>query len=487
MKVPANTSNAQFEHENKTCKIFAPIRLLPLETLIEIFSYTVKPWSVPRIDQAPMSVSQVCSTWRQASFMCPVLWKTLKIDGLADHPDNFQSNILSWWFERANRSSLSFSLSQGLVGSNHKLTERILDALFPFSHRLAHLHLSVTSLNELDPFLSDNSGTRLPLLKKLDLGVRHDPVEIRTIGVFRSASALRDATLGIPSDILAISSYFAFPWGQLTRLTIVSPLTSSAFSWIIIQCEQLVYASLFVDVALSSGLEDPPSPLPVTLAHLSTLILKVDDCSDDSTLEDTLDRLVLPSLKKIQFSISDTESQFKFSKAIPSLEYTSLTCLVIVNGVSYPYELSHVLKLCNALEELAIENVRVFACELLETLLRCAYFLPSLTSFVFVFEDEDFDDELAEIFSELVQEWARDPARRQPLKAVTLYGCGVDDECAKEVFSDIRDMLVPWREADEEGSVAVSQSGMVLCTRAVTRPFDLAAALQNWFDVEGDI
>ncbi|PBK99790.1 hypothetical protein ARMGADRAFT_918635, partial [Armillaria gallica] len=56
-----------------SCKaLLAPIRRLPRETLLKIFSLASS--DIPDPLNAPWSLGQVCSTWQSISHSCPSLW-----------------------------------------------------------------------------------------------------------------------------------------------------------------------------------------------------------------------------------------------------------------------------------------------------------------------------------------------------------------------------------------------------------------------------
>ncbi|PBK92243.1 hypothetical protein ARMGADRAFT_930968, partial [Armillaria gallica] len=57
-------------------RVLAPVRRLPPEILMEIFTWTRNSQSyyAHRMKGSPWVVSHVCTTWRAAALSCPELW-----------------------------------------------------------------------------------------------------------------------------------------------------------------------------------------------------------------------------------------------------------------------------------------------------------------------------------------------------------------------------------------------------------------------------
>ncbi|KAG7453256.1 uncharacterized protein BT62DRAFT_878843, partial [Guyanagaster necrorhizus] len=57
-------------------RVLSPVRRLPPELLMEIFSWTrnSQSYHVHRMKGSPWVVSHVCKTWRAAALSCPELW-----------------------------------------------------------------------------------------------------------------------------------------------------------------------------------------------------------------------------------------------------------------------------------------------------------------------------------------------------------------------------------------------------------------------------
>ncbi|KAG5638418.1 hypothetical protein H0H81_012749 [Sphagnurus paluster] len=477
--------------------LLTPIRLLPLEILVEIFKYTIVQESnrlYPHINQAPISISQVCSTWRKASLQCPTLWSTLSLWPSGDYyKSNLTSGILNWWYGRAERQPLSFSFSElsSSIRSIRSVTKEIVAALIPFSHRLSNLQLHINRFDDIAPFLSQRD-VEMPFLETLAISTSKEPRLSSNVHVFRSAPALRDVTLGLSiyPDILGQPLSFEFPWAQLTRLTI-KDLTPYAFHHIITQCYQLVNGSFKIDLGLPSDLETPQeSAQPITLAYLSTFRLKISDIDNVGigVVDNILSKLVLTSLKCLELCAMDINHEPSLPSTISSLHNTLtpstvlLTHLVLINACHKINQLSAMLRVCNMLETFAFQSNNSCAELIFGALLKPTDgspvpSLPSLTSFFLVIEPRDLEL-LPERLSTLVHKWASNPMRRRPLELITVYDY---DEIYREtddvvlVFSEMRQLLGPWTKTG--GYEAVAESGMVLITEMVYHPFDLSEEL----------
>ncbi|KAG5634583.1 hypothetical protein H0H81_001478 [Sphagnurus paluster] len=480
--------------------LLAPIRLLPPEILIEIFKYAAGRETrgvYPRLNQAPISVSQACSTWRKVSFQCPTLWSNLSLSiGISSkncYKSKAMAGILGWWYTRAEGHPLSFFFSD-FLNSMRSLTNEIAKAIIPFSHRLSHLELHTVHSDDLVPFLS-RRDIAMPFLETLTISTHSYSRYSPAVHVFRLAPALRDVTLGlaIHPDILARPSFFEFPWAQLTRLTISDPLTSRAFHHIIIQCHHLVNGYFKIDLELSSDLNIPQeSPQPIVLAHLSTFRLQIlgIDNANITVVDNALSGLSFMSLETLELCVMDMERQSPLPSTISSLHTPTsnailITRLVLINACHDDRELSAMLRACNALETFAFQSPTFYAELLFDTLLgptdgSPAPSLPSLTSFVLVVDYRDLEG-LPERLSTLVYTWASNFMRRRPLKLIAVYDLEETDrdtDDAELAFSEMRKLLGPWTKIGDYEAVA--ESGMTLYTEVVYPPFDVSEELRRF-------
>ncbi|KAG5649886.1 hypothetical protein H0H81_001642 [Sphagnurus paluster] len=477
----------RYKDEIEKCKSFlAPVRLLPPEILIEIFSHTV----VRDLDRGfprrrnypPLSISQVCSAWRKASFMCPDLWSTIWLFCRRDSsvvPER-AIELINQWYSRAEGSRLVFSLSHDMFSHiDVRELQDITWALLPFSHRISHLHFQMDDWDRVIPFLSYASAS-MPALEKLEIFTAHQTSQKFSVKLFKNAPALRDVTLGISSDIMAMPSRFVLPWASLTRL-VLELISDCAFYCIITQCSSLVRASFSVDLNLDSDLSYPVQLTDqFVFPHLEALQLQFYGYERaPSIAEITINALSFPAMKN--FELSAIESAFvvpthTVATLLNTYNTTSamlLTCLVLTNIVVDHYHFATMLGACLALEKLAVEsNTRRRDKTLIALLGNTrvssppAPSLPNLTSFALVVNDR-ISDTLPQKLSSLVHKWGSNPARRQPFEALFVYYDDTNGWCEPEgIFQELRELLGPWRTDDQVEAIA--ESGMILKTQKIS-------------------
>ncbi|KAG5652915.1 hypothetical protein H0H81_003115 [Sphagnurus paluster] len=494
---PEKTTARLHDDINRFKYLLAPIRLLPIEILVQIFLYTAvhEPQAcIPLLNQAPISTSQVCSAWRSASFLCSTLWSKLSVSfDKYKTTSNANIELMNFWYSRADARPLSFLLTC----RSNRIVKEITAALVPFSHRFSHLCFDVDHLEDLKEFLSQRN-TVLTWLNKLKIYIKYAPTELYTVNLFRCAPALRDVTFNIRSDMLAIPSSFGFPWAQLTHLNLLHRITPHAFTHIILQCRQLVHASFSVNIQQRSLLSPPAEQSQdlVVLAYLVKLRLRIYGSGRHyNIVQNTMAHLVFPSMKN--FELYGVGAEFSVSLIFPSLHthniniYAAsailLTRLVLVSIYCYDgSEFASMLRACTALETLAIQATEDYI-EILAVLSDPIGnipppSLPSLTSFVLVIEVSG-SLSLPTKLNRLVRAWMSNPARCRPFGACTIYALEeiYDTGITEEILGEIRVLLGPWREIDEPGGcVAIAHSGMVLRTRHVSAGFTLTGQDDNW-------
>ncbi|KAG5634417.1 hypothetical protein H0H81_002069 [Sphagnurus paluster] len=496
------------------------IDLFPLEILTEIFWLAIirdPRVGNARLDQAPLSISQVCSTWRKASLNCPKLWSTLLLHLIKNEPPTSSKiiELMTLWYGRAKGDlPLSFSLSHYPKTISGSIGGEIAKALVPFSPRLSHVYFNVPRVDDLVPFLSQrielsaadpsDGNSPIPLLQKIEICVRYRSSKEFSYGnIFWFAPALRDATMNICSDFCVTSLSLSFPWTGLTQLTLSHTITAGLFSYLITQCLCLTHGSFMVGAEPGSWWQDEEQSeeeehgqeeqnLPVVAPNLSSLRLRIYGSREAPvSVEDTMRRLILPSMQNLDLLVDDENVQL--SSVIPSLPIhsatgsTQLTRLVLVNiFLESKTELLALLHACTALETLALQPLPHHTEEVLDVLQNPidsvpAPTLPSLAACVLV-----VDLQFAPKVIGILRSWMEDPERRQALEAVTVYVYGGPsigiDPASGVALKEIRERLGPWREADMDGYVATAKSGMVLRTRAVFKHFILLGSESDWFE-----
>ncbi|KAJ6501964.1 hypothetical protein C8R45DRAFT_1190012 [Mycena sanguinolenta] len=196
--------------------LIAPIRILPVELLANIFDLAIRDYKhVPDV----FRISQVCSHWRKATHGTPQLWTgplrpvlthRTGSDGEAD------ANGLKAWLLRSAPLTIPISLTLGSESINERILDELLGTAPPW-------HLVVVP-----------SFTTVPSLRELDIEVYTNAIPV------------------------------VLPWGQLNHLTLTSD-SSNITRDILAQCPNLIKADLS-----TAGLDHTRQDILV-LSHLQAL------------------------------------------------------------------------------------------------------------------------------------------------------------------------------------------------------------------------
>ncbi|KAG6846706.1 hypothetical protein H0H93_012333, partial [Arthromyces matolae] len=229
-------------------------RLLPLDALTKIFEYAKS----ERLDSkvSILTLSHVCSSWRNASLTCRSLWNDLVFDAWNPKRSPTLASFLDFWHGRSNHS-LPLHLSLSVTTSLDQSTdETITQDLIEHASRLEVLRLSISSsrheglnANEvLAPFFALPAGS-CPALHELHL-VDHTPLQPDTLSefplitAFNNSPQLKKVVLNL--DRLIVSGVDGLlPWSQLTYLAIGGTITVAAFVRVFFDSTQLTYAAFY--------------------------------------------------------------------------------------------------------------------------------------------------------------------------------------------------------------------------------------------------
>ncbi|KAF7319360.1 F-box domain-containing protein [Mycena chlorophos] len=268
----------------------APIRQLPVEVLILLFSFVVPPphpvW-VPTAEttNGAVRLSHVCACWRGLVFADSTMWTTLSIRNLSGHSP-FYTPTLSLQ-RRITRAKHYLQRSRhqplGVSAYHSSVEEPLLKVFMEESERWKFLALRLVG-----PTLAllDCVAGRVPLLASLTImqsDSNRDASQL--VSGFANAPLLRRVSITV-SAAHVWPARIILPWTQLTSLTL-SPISIITFTECIKNCAQLLY----FEASVSFGLADPdlsllsPPRLPdwPSLGHrrpLRTLVLRGSFCQD---------------------------------------------------------------------------------------------------------------------------------------------------------------------------------------------------------------
>ncbi|KAI6118394.1 hypothetical protein F5141DRAFT_1098332 [Pisolithus sp. B1] len=319
-----------------------PIRRMPTDVMAKIFEQSVRDSESQghsRIDikQAPLSLSQVCRSWRKLVFALPCLWKRFEIafPTSSTSPNWYrlmQSQIMfiRLWISRSQSVPVSLSLS---------LCDYVIT-----SPSLVLLDLEIMRAGPRIRELSLQFPT--PSLCRL-LSFIQGPLEsleylnLQTTDTLQSSDSIPPIVLPSAPSLkkLNISSFeldmrrHQVPWVQLTELSLQCRFNTlhsqgnSDYLPILVQCPNLRTCSL----GFGRVIGDIDTVTSVTLPHLSTL--KVLIYTKTPYLKLFFDALHLPKLRSakinyVEFPLAadfnETDCLWMLSRAAETVESVSL-------------------------------------------------------------------------------------------------------------------------------------------------------------------
>jgi hypothetical protein len=290
----------------RICRVaLAPHKRLPLEILPEIVSfygYTGVTLPPPPTEINDFTIhwdlTRVCSLWRNVIFDTPGFWVTFHVRRFHDQ----YRSLYQQAFDRSTSSPIALHCHQFCKGSRNDLSHTI----FPNSQRIKMLFLTL-EVPDCPDFLTHPPGSFDALeLIQVDLSFfRASSFPVVKSTVLEDACSLRTVILehvrGYPGVTYLTFNHLRIPWAQLTQVFLRDIYVSVSTAHLMLsQCESLVNCVLFV------GLENiPPHPLQhnsivvPNLQHLDVYCM-------DGTSPEFLQPLVMPSLKKLLFNVSES-------------------------------------------------------------------------------------------------------------------------------------------------------------------------------------
>ncbi|KAF9048728.1 hypothetical protein BJ165DRAFT_1343613 [Panaeolus papilionaceus] len=236
---------------------------LPTEILSQIFIHCIpsEQFPAPSSVQAPLSLTQVCSHWRDVAFHTPDLWSAIHID----YKDPVEDIPLTEaWLSRSGTRPLSISLS---IDFDERPQQEILDVLCSYSMRWKHVRFNFRHLF-CPPIDVSNINTS------------------QITRLLATAPKLRELTW--IDDLADTDMLLELPLHQLTRLSLSMDHGTVDYVQLLHRCTNLEH--IRITRPLSPG-QTPDSPL--FLSKLASLNIPHD-------LLPMLDHLILPALKEVR-------------------------------------------------------------------------------------------------------------------------------------------------------------------------------------------
>ncbi|KAJ7606075.1 hypothetical protein FB45DRAFT_462850 [Roridomyces roridus] len=333
-------------------QVISPIRKLPAELLVEIFSIvagvgTTEPEWLLRRSTSPalrkvLVISQVCAHWRQLACTTPQLWNfPVKLSLKKARSDSFLATTKTF-LERSAPHPIPI-----LLVDQPSAASPVVDLLFELTPRwksLVFQNAQISGLREL-PMDALKSLVSVYIKDRTDIPM-HSPVK-----VFLGAPCLRTVSV----TVRAFTGRIHLPWSQLTRLDITVSCLESAQSFldILVQCTNIVTADF-------SGLipwSQPPISAPVVqLARLESLSLIYPYAEEDGHITPFIACLDLPSLTTLEIR-SGIETSWS-SEDFTSFQSrsTRIECLEIIGSMMTPEDIISLLTHSPNLVDLNLEH-----------------------------------------------------------------------------------------------------------------------------------
>ncbi|KAF9067261.1 hypothetical protein BDP27DRAFT_1328942 [Rhodocollybia butyracea] len=155
--------------------LFAPIRILPLDVLTDIFKLVIetssKPgitsWKSPKLSGCIFALTWICSRWRDMALSNSTFWSRIQvIHGFWDEPPT--AEVTAFLNECILRSGVSVPMSITISSRRNENLPALNTMLVAQAHRWRQATLFLSSQQEVDSvFPFEPSSTRFPLLEDL--------------------------------------------------------------------------------------------------------------------------------------------------------------------------------------------------------------------------------------------------------------------------------------------------------------------------------
>ncbi len=174
-------------------RVLAPVRRLPPEILMEIFTWTrnSQSYHAHRMKGSPWVVSHVCKTWRAAALSCPELWTNFIVSHRSVHRKDPCSMLRAIVKRCQNVLHFVFrSIAKRTTSEEDEKFKTLFQILLAHSKHWTVADLSLVS--DLVPMLSQIRG-RLPNLCRLYFSSSYPDIDV--IDGFEISPRLTDLTI----------------------------------------------------------------------------------------------------------------------------------------------------------------------------------------------------------------------------------------------------------------------------------------------------
>ncbi|KAJ6484072.1 hypothetical protein C8R45DRAFT_1000099 [Mycena sanguinolenta] len=361
--------DAQQRYSDQLSSVFAPVRRLPTEILVEIFKLCFStsilycdgtqsiPMEVPVGLPHPMNLLQVCSSWYDTIMATPSLWADIEVD--LHVIDDQRLRRLSRSLARSKKHPLTLCVSC-------QAANRGLDSLVCCADRWRIVDLYIESDERTRALFASNVRGTLPLLERLGLGGSG----LEGLDAFVTAPKLTHVIL---SDLK--TPLPKLPWNQFHEFTYYTSDPVPAGVDIVIhllesmsRCSSQCHFSLYnLNI---SAFDLPVEGFSSLRVHSTIPVFRLSFLDDKGAhhsrpiLGAIIGTLTLPCLQELLFFSSNPEDHPLFWPREDFLAFSSrsalrdtLTKLILYDTVITEDELVDCLSEMKVLLELFIQDV----------------------------------------------------------------------------------------------------------------------------------
>jgi hypothetical protein len=291
----------------------AYINRLSVEILAEIFLRCLTfagwdPFLVPKANDAPLLLCQICGYWRQVALATPKLWAAISINSATVH-----RSLVALWLSRSQPSPLSFHISSSSSPFGKKSVKAIFAMFLSNIDRWQDVHLKLDKA--LCKMLLMIPPEQLSTARHLGLDARGCTKEQRAqlLSITRLFPKLRRLIFFAPFSPFTNSTPIStvdVPCSQLTHIRLTGGLSMHQCSEILSNCKQAV------DCQLSGiyGTSEPITQRNTLLPYLKSL--KLDSVANSCDLGQLLGLLICPAIRTLSINQGKWQSPTSDSQAL---------------------------------------------------------------------------------------------------------------------------------------------------------------------------
>ncbi|KAJ7645170.1 hypothetical protein DFH06DRAFT_1477024 [Mycena polygramma] len=297
-------------------------RRLPQDVVEEVFlaCLPVHNDAVMNVTEAPLLLGRISSAWRSIAFAMPRLWASLHVSAHSVAGSKARTAAAVHWLQRSAPFTLSISVSyNGAYWHNYGA---LIELIVPFSTRWHALHLSRMQQDDFFQL----AGASAPLLADVTIAFQPevDPENgsrVLSSNLFRGVNSQRVTIISCKLGNLVPSAPFG--WDHLTHLTLQHHhstrdrgLDCATALRLIDGCSHLISLRLCLHWSGPSG---GSFMKPILASSLESLIVDTDRPVHPAILENFVDWLVMPRLKRVHLVHGNSSINFPITSAM-SLE-----------------------------------------------------------------------------------------------------------------------------------------------------------------------